>query len=163
LLCVGDAHRIGSGPGSFERVSDSQRDVLAVIAHDVILEWWPPLVADTFESRSQNRAEDFSDVLAMKNRAHAGHFLRRGSVEFDSFALCDGRFACHAMEQPGKMEVVRFLRFPVSLQRPTPARVTPAEGWGRRGLFGCWLVRSFPRLACDRHLQRVRQTTLGQF
>ena len=128
LLCVGDAHRIGSGLGSFERVRHSQRNVLAVIAHNVILEWRPPLVGNALESRSLDRAEDFSNVLAMKNRAHAGHFLRRGSVEFDYFALCDRRFDWHAIEQSGKMEVGRVLRFPGHLQRPIHARGIAADG-----------------------------------
>ena len=64
----------------------------------------------------------------MKNRAHAGHFLRRGSVEFDYFALCDRRFDWHAIEQSGKMEVGRVLRFPGYLQRPIHAPGIAADG-----------------------------------
>src|SRR5205823_9446815 len=83
LFGVRDANRIGSGFGGLEGVRHSERDVLAVVANDIVFERRAALVADAFESRSLYRAEDLSDVLAMKNRSHAGHFLGRRGVELD--------------------------------------------------------------------------------
>src|SRR5882724_9357612 len=36
------ANRVGGGLGSLERVRHSKRDILAVIANDIILEWRTP-------------------------------------------------------------------------------------------------------------------------
>src|SRR5438094_144814 len=65
---VGDANIVGGGFGRFEGVRHSQRDVLTVIADDVIFKWGTALVGDTFESLSLDRAEDLADVLPMKDR-----------------------------------------------------------------------------------------------
>jgi hypothetical protein len=65
ILGVRDANRIGSGLGGLERVRHSQRDILAVVANDIILKRRAPLFADAFEPLSHGRAEDLADVLAM--------------------------------------------------------------------------------------------------
>ena len=122
LLGVRDANRIGGGLGSLERVRHSERNVLAVVANNIILERRAPLFADAFESRPRDRAEDLADVLAMKNRAHAGHLLGRGRVEFDHSAVGDRRLDRHGIQQPGKVEVGGVLRLPAHLQRAIHAR-----------------------------------------
>ena len=55
-------HRIGGGLGLLERVGDGERDVLAVIANDVVLERRAALVHDPFEAGPLHRARDLSDV-----------------------------------------------------------------------------------------------------
>src|SRR5262245_1510902 len=50
LFVVRHANRIGSRFGSLERVRHDQRDVLAVIANDSILEWRAPFFADAFHA-----------------------------------------------------------------------------------------------------------------
>ena len=64
----------------------------------------------------------------MKYGSHIGHFLGCGCVEFDYFSLCDRHFDWHAIEQSGKMEVGRVLRFPGYLQRPIHAPGIAADG-----------------------------------
>src|SRR5258707_12245967 len=62
LFSIGDANNVGGGFGGFEGVRHSQRDVLTVIADNIIFKWGTPLVGDAFESLSLNRAEDLADV-----------------------------------------------------------------------------------------------------
>ena len=81
LLVIGDANRVGGGFGGLESVRHGERDVLAVVANDIVLERRAPLYTDAFEPFPLDRAEDLSDVLAMKNRPHAGHLFGRGRVE----------------------------------------------------------------------------------
>src|SRR5262245_62146855 len=50
LLLVRDADRIGGRFGSLESVRHSERDILAVVANDVVFERWAPFFADTFHS-----------------------------------------------------------------------------------------------------------------
>src|SRR5205823_11211271 len=88
-----------------EGVRHSQRDVLTVVADDVIFKRRTPLVGDTFESLSLNRAEDLADILAMKDCPHAGHFLRCNDVEFSDLASPYRCLHRHAVEQARKMEV----------------------------------------------------------
>src|SRR6185295_15861206 len=81
------ANGVGGGFGGLERVSHSESDVLAVVANDIILEWWAPLVTDAIEARSQDRTVNRSDILTMKNGSHAGHFLGRRRVKLKHPAL----------------------------------------------------------------------------
>ena len=122
LLGVRHANRIGGGLGSLERVRHGERDVLAVVANDIVLERRAPLFADAFDPLSQDRAEDLADVLAMKNRAHAGHLLGRGGVELDDAAIGDRRLDRHGIQHPGKVEVGGVLRLAAHLQRAIHAR-----------------------------------------
>ena len=91
VLVVRDPDRIGGGFGGLKSVRHGERDVLAVVANDIVLERWAPLFTDAFESLSFDRAEDFSDVLAMKNSSHTGHLFRRRCVEFLHSAVSDRR------------------------------------------------------------------------
>src|SRR5207302_9850724 len=109
---VGDANRIGGGPGGLEGVRHGERDVLAVIANDVVLEWRAPLLTNAFKSGSRNRTVDLADVPAVENSSHAGHFLGGGGVEFDHAAAGDGRLDGHGIQQSGKVEVGGVLRHP---------------------------------------------------
>src|SRR5215475_14641345 len=43
---IGRANRIGGGFGSFESVGHGERDILAVVANDVVFERWTPLFTD---------------------------------------------------------------------------------------------------------------------
>ena len=116
-LAVANDNRVRSGFCGFERLGHSQRDVLAVVANNVILEWWASLVGDAFESLSLNRAEDLADVLPMKDRSHAGHFLRCNEVEFSDFAPGYRCLHRHAIKQARKMEVRSVLRLSGYLER----------------------------------------------
>ncbi len=109
LLFVADPNRVGRGLGVLERVGNSQGDVLAVVANDIVLERRATLVGDAFESRSKGRTENSSDVLAMKDRAHARHLLGRGGVELAQSAVSDRRFDRHRIQHAGKVEVRRVL------------------------------------------------------
>src|SRR5207249_12122203 len=95
LLVVRDANRIGSGCGGLERVRHSERDVLTVIANDIVLERRAALFADAFESQLRYRTEDLADVLATQDRAHARHLLSRGGVKLDHSAVGDRRLHWH--------------------------------------------------------------------
>ena len=100
----------------------AERDVLAVVANDIVLERRATLVDDAFEPRPLDRAEDLSDVLAMKDRSHAGHFLGRGRVELDHAAVGDRRLDRNGIKHPGKVEVGGVLRPSAHLQRAIHAR-----------------------------------------
>ena len=52
FLFVGGANGIGSGLGAFKCIGDSERDILAVVANDIVFEWRATLIDDAFESRS---------------------------------------------------------------------------------------------------------------
>ena len=87
LLGVRRSNRIGSALGDFERVRHSKRDVLAVIPNHIVLEWRTPFLADASEPPFREGTEDFPNVLAMKNRTHARHLLRRDGVELEQPAV----------------------------------------------------------------------------
>src|SRR5258705_6373116 len=53
---VSYANRIGGGFGGLESVCDSQRNVLAVVADNVVFERRAALIGNAFESRSKSRA-----------------------------------------------------------------------------------------------------------
>ena len=91
LFGVGRADRIGGGLGSLKGLGHGQRDILAVVADDIVLEGRAPLFGDAFESRLIGSAEDSSDIPAMKDSAHTRHFLRFCSVEFEYATIGDRR------------------------------------------------------------------------
>ena len=122
VLCVGRANRIGSGFGALKCIGDSERNILAVVANDIILERRATFIDDTFEPRSLHRAENLSDILAMKNRSHARHFLGRGRVEFDHAAVGDRRLDGNGVQHSGKVEIRGVLRHSSYLQRAIYAR-----------------------------------------
>ena len=122
LLVVRHANRIGGSLGSLERVRHSERDVLAVVANDIVLERRAPLFADAFHPLSQGRAQHLANVLAMKDRAHTGHLLGRARIEFDNPAVGDRRLDRNGIQQPGKVEVGGVLRLSAHLHRAIDAR-----------------------------------------
>ena len=110
LLAVRHANRIGSGLGGLERVRHSQRNILAVVANDIIFKWRTPLFADAFHPLSQGRAEHLANVLAMKDRAHTGHLPGRARIEFDNPTVGDRRLDRNGIQHPGEMEIGGVLR-----------------------------------------------------
>ena len=122
LLGVRHPDRVRRGLGGLERVRHRERDVLAVVADDVVLERRAALVGDAGESRPRHGAEDLPDVLAMKDRSHAGHLLGRRRVELDHAAIGDRRPHRNRIQHPGKVEVGGVLRLAAHLQRAIHAR-----------------------------------------
>src|SRR5882724_5265163 len=61
--------------GGLESVRHGECHVLAIITNDIILERRAPLYTNAFHSFAQDRAEDLSDVRAMKNSSDAGHLF----------------------------------------------------------------------------------------
>src|SRR5262249_13743923 len=135
--------RIGGGLGSLEGVRHSESNVLAVIADDIVLEWWTPLITDAFESRPEGRPGDLSDVPAMKDHAHAWHRLSRGGVQLDHSAFGDRRLDRHGIEHSGKTEVGGVLRQPADLERAIHSRGVPTNRRTGRGFLCGRHVRSF--------------------
>jgi hypothetical protein len=127
LLGVRYADGGGGGCGGFERVRHRKRDVLAVIANDVVFERRATLVDDAFEPGSRDRTKDLADILAMKHRSHAGHFLGRVDVELDHTAIGDRRLNRHRIQLPGKTEVRAVLRRSAHLQGAIHARRTATD------------------------------------
>ena len=114
---------VGGRFGSLERGRHSKRDVLAVVTNDIVFKRRPPLFADAFHSLLQDRAGDLADVLAMKDRAHAGHLLGRRRVEWLRIRrLAIVASTGTAYSNPGKVEVGGVLRFPGHFQRAVDAR-----------------------------------------
>ena len=105
LLGVGRADRIGCGLGSLKGLGHGQRDILAVVADDIVLEGRAPLFGDAFESRLIGSAEDSSDIPAMKDRAQTRHFLRCCSVEFEYATIGDRRLDRHRIKHAWETEV----------------------------------------------------------
>ena len=89
LFRVGNCDRVRRSFGALESVRHRERDVLAVVANDIVFKGWPPLDADAVHPLPQGRTGDFADVLAMKDRAHARHLFRRRSIELGDLAVCD--------------------------------------------------------------------------
>src|SRR5262249_42521568 len=118
-------------------------DVLAVIANDVVLERRTALLTDAFEPRLLDGAEDFSDVLTMKHRTHAGHFLGGARVESEHPAVGNGRLDGHGIQQPGEVGIGPVLRRPGHFLRAVHARRVAADWGRRRGLLWRWHVRPF--------------------
>src|SRR5258706_8908958 len=65
LLRVRRVDRIGSGLGGLERFSHSQRNVLAVITNDVVLEWRAPPLSDAVANLFPGPAEDPSRIFSI--------------------------------------------------------------------------------------------------
>ena len=124
---IRDAHRIRCRLGGFERVGDDERDVLAVIADDIVGQRRAALVAEAEEVGLEHRAVQLADVPAMQNRAHAGHFLGSGRVELLDAAVGDRGLDRHGVEHAGEMKVRRVLRKPGHLERPIHARRVAAD------------------------------------
>ena len=95
---------------------------MAVVANDIVFKGRATLVDDAFEPLSLDRAENLSDVFAMKYCLHAGHLFGRGRIEFLDLAVGDRRFDRNCIQQPGKMEVGGVLRNSAYFQRPIDAR-----------------------------------------
>src|SRR5207237_10738829 len=108
--------------GSLERVGHSERDVLAVVANDIILKWRAPLFADAFHPLSQGRAEHLANVLAMKDRAHTGHLPGRARIEFDNPTVGDRRLDRNGLQRPGKLAVGGVRRLSAHLHRTIHTR-----------------------------------------
>src|SRR5262245_5093345 len=116
------ANRIGGGSGSFEGVGHGQRDILAVIPNDVVFERWTSLFTDALKIWLRRRAGDLADVLAMKDRPHAGHLLGLGGIELDEPATRDGRSDRHGIKHSGKVEISSVQRLSGHLKRSVNAR-----------------------------------------
>ena len=112
---------------------------------------------------SLDGAENFSDVFAMKNRAHAGHLFRRGCVEFRDLAVGDRRLDRNGIEQPGKMEVgCIHAPAPLTFSGPSTRGVVCADRRRRRGFLCHWHVR-YSLGGLRREFQGVDETAFGQF
>src|SRR5258707_3661062 len=81
VLGVGDTDRVRRSFGLLESVRHGERDVLAIITDDIVLERRAPLNTNAFHPPSQDRAEDLSDIFAMQNSSHPRHFFGPGAVE----------------------------------------------------------------------------------
>src|SRR5437667_235314 len=81
LLRVGDTDRIGGGLGGLECVRHGERNILAVVANNVILERRTSLDTNALKALSRSGAENLADVFSMKDRAHVWHFFRSGGVD----------------------------------------------------------------------------------
>src|SRR4029450_11650491 len=107
---VSYAHRVRSGFGGLESLRHGERDVLAIITNNIVLERRAPLYTDAFHSLSHDRAEDLSDVRAMKNSSHAWHFFGFGRIELLDFTVGDRRLDGNRIQKSGKVEVGGVLR-----------------------------------------------------
>ncbi len=138
LLGVCRANRIGTALGGFERVRNNKRDVLTVIPNHIILKRRTPLLANASEPSFREGAEDWSDVLSMKNRAHTGHLFRRGGVELEQSAVGNRCLNGYGVQHPGKVKIRGVLCQPAHFARPIHARRVTTN---RRsdGCFWCCL------------------------
>src|ERR1044071_7951040 len=82
LFGVSNAHSVRRSLGGLKCIGDGQCDVLAVIANNVVLKWRPALVGNAFESLSRYRAENLSNILAMKYGSDVWPLLGRRRVPF---------------------------------------------------------------------------------
>jgi hypothetical protein len=105
LFRVANDNRVRRGFGALESVRDGERDVLTIITNDIVFERRPPFYADAFVALPSARTENFTDVFAMEDRAHAGHLFCRGRVEFGDSAIGDCGLDRHGIQQSGKVEV----------------------------------------------------------
>src|SRR4029077_15067645 len=105
-----------------ESVRHRERDVLAVVANDIIIERWPPFDADAVDALPESRTENLSDVLMMQNRADAGHLLCGGGVELRDLSIGNRRIDRNRVQQSWKVKVGGIVRCSGHLQRPIDAR-----------------------------------------
>src|SRR5207253_10946055 len=113
-----------------ESVCHGQRNVLAVIANHIVLEWRAPLYTDSFHSLSHDRSENLSDICAMKDCSHARHSLSRSRVQLLDFAICNRRFDRNGVEQVRKMEIRSVRRGTANFEWTIDARLRFAD-------YGC--------------------------
>jgi hypothetical protein len=162
LLRVRDTNRIGRSFGPLKCIGDSERDVLAVVANDIIFERRTTLIDYPIEALSLDGAKNLSDIFAMKNRAHARHLFRCGYVEFRNSAAGDRRLNRNGIQHPGEVEVGGVLRLSGYLQRAIYARRLATDGdvVGAScvvGMFGSSLG------SLCRELQRVHKAAFQPF
>ena len=122
VLVVGHADRIGRAFGRFKSVGHGERDVLAIVTNHIVIERRAPLYANAVHPLSHDRAEDLSDVRAMKNSAHARHLFRRACVQFGDFAAGDRCLDRNGVQHSGEVEIRGVLRHAAYLQRTIYAR-----------------------------------------
>jgi hypothetical protein len=121
---------LSASPRLLERIGDGERDVLPVIAHDVVLERRAGLVDLRHlgvEFPVGRRAKDLSEVAAMVDRANARHLLRSARVDAAHLAIRDGGAHRHGVHHAGKMMVRAVHRPAAHLQRTVDARLLLAD------------------------------------
>src|SRR6476620_7171982 len=110
-----------------------------LVTNDIVFEGRPSLDADAGKTRPQGRTEDFPDILAMKNRAHAGHLFRCRGMELYDSAVGDRRPDRDGVKLSRKVEVGSVPREAAHFERAVNAR-RRATNWRRgrvlRRLYG---------------------------
>src|SRR6476661_6455120 len=86
LFRVGNDNRVRRSFGALESVRHRERDVLTVVANDIVLERRPPFDADAVDALPESRTENLPYVLTMQNRAHAEYLLRCGTVDLSDLS-----------------------------------------------------------------------------
>src|SRR5947208_6513028 len=102
---VANDNRVRGGFGALESVSDGERDVLTIVANDIVLEGRTPFYANAFIPLPGARTENFSVVFPLKIRTPASRlFAGRGS-DLGVLAVRDRALTGTAINKPGKWEV----------------------------------------------------------
>ena len=165
---VGDANRIGSGFGRLERVRHGKRDVLAVVANDIILERRATLIDDAVEPLVRERSEkSFRCFRDEKSRARQASFPPSPVSSLVTRPLAIVASTGTAYNIPGKWKSEAYCAAPLTFNGPSTRGVLRPIGdvvgvscvVGMFGYsLGSW-VTSFS--ACTR--QRLANSTLKPF
>ena len=161
ILRVGRAHGISGSLGDLECVGDCNRDVLAVVPNYIVRQWGTSFIGDAAVGRLQYRTKNLPDVCAMKDCAHARHFLCLARIELLQLAVGDRRFDWNGIQQAGKVKVRRIHRGATDLKWTIDARRLSTDRRCSRGFGYRWhLQHSSGSL---RHqFQSVHQTAFRQ-
>ena len=138
-----------------------QPDVLAVVPNHIVRQRRTTFIGHAAVGRLQHRTENLPDICAMKDCAHAWHFLCLTRIELLQLAVGDRRLDWNGIQQAGKVKVRRIHRGAADLEWTIDARRLSTDRRCRRGFGYRWHLQHSS--GSFRHqFQSVHQTAFRQ-
>jgi hypothetical protein len=102
---VGHSDRVRGRLRLLERIGDRERDVLPVIANDVVVERRPRLVQHQGVREVRRYVRDRSEVSALQNGTHARHLPGAGRIDGRYRSFGDRRANGHGVKHARKIMI----------------------------------------------------------